>query len=193
MVRAVLQRVGAEPQQPLAGEIAVRLDGMRRRGLVKRQPHIPSAVMAIGQLAQADVDQRASTEEVRIEEFEIQALPIGILTVRERELGRRPQEIALREAQTPCLVATHAREARLWLRAPTIRGDGPQREFPAGLSTDGIEAHLTKHTERAQRSVTLFHAREIERIAAIQQQSSPDYPLARAHMQTIGDTRNPIG
>src|SRR5919197_1834531 len=115
---------------------------------------------------------------MRIDELEIETAAVGVLAVDQRNLGCGAEEIALDQPEPPRVVAAHAREARLWLRAPAVGGDGPQREFAARPRTDRIDTHRAKHAERAQIPFALLHARGIERIAAIQEQPPPDHRLA---------------
>src|SRR6266571_8907708 len=87
---------------------------------------------------------------MRVDEFEIEPAAVGIAAINERQLCRCAEEIALDKTHFPGVVAPHAREARLRLRAPTVRGHGPQREFAVRLA-HGVDAHLPKDAEVAQR------------------------------------------
>ncbi len=192
MARAVEQQIVPKPQDSLVRRLAVRLDRMLRRGLVKRQTEIPFAVPAIGEIVMPHHDQRATPEEVWIREFEIEVAAVGVFAVRDRDLSRRTEKIALHETDFPGLIACDRREARLRLRAPTVRVHRAQRE-PAVGQAHRIHAHLAKHAEVPQQPLTFFHARKVERIAAIEQQSPPDHPLPRPHVQPVGHIRDPIG
>src|SRR5947208_9017123 len=130
MARAVQQHVVTKPQHPLVSELTVRLDRMWSRGLVKGQPKVPFAVMSVGEIAVAQVERCTAAEEMRIDEHEVETATVRIAAVQQRQLRGRAEKIALGEADVAGVVATRAREARLRLRAPPIRGNGPDRELP---------------------------------------------------------------
>src|SRR5438552_1017482 len=71
MARAIEERVIAKAQYALAGELAICFEGMRRRGLVKRQPEFPLAAVAVRKVAVPHIEQRPAAEEVRVDEFEV--------------------------------------------------------------------------------------------------------------------------
>ena len=192
MARAVEQHVVAEAQHPLVGEFAVGLDRMRRRRFVERQSELPFAAVAVGEVAVACLEQRPAAEEMRVDEFEIEAAAVGIAAIDERQLCRRAEKIALDKTHVPGVVAAHAGEARLRLRAPAVRGHGPEGELAVPLA-HRIDAHLTKHAEVPQRPFTFLDAREIEGIAAIEQQAPADDRLPRAHVQLVRQAGDPVG
>src|SRR5439155_23458019 len=78
------------------------------------------------------------------------------------------------------------------LRAPAVRGHGPEGELAVPLA-HRIDAHLTKHAEVPQPPFTFLDAREIEGIAAIEQQAPADDRLPRAHVQLVRQAGDPVG
>src|SRR3989441_8656617 len=82
-------------------QLTVRLDRMRRRGLVKGQPEVPFAVMSVGEIAVARGERRAAAEEMRIDEHEVETATVGTAAVQQRQLRGRTEKIALGEADVP--------------------------------------------------------------------------------------------
>src|SRR5256885_582076 len=113
MARAVQQHVVAKPQHPLVSELTVRLDRMRRHGLVKGQPEVPFAMMPVGEIAVAQVERCTAAEEMRIDEHEVETATVRIAAVQQRQLRGRAEKISLGEADVPGVVAARAGEARL--------------------------------------------------------------------------------
>ena len=190
---AVQERVVPKAEHALLCGFTVGLERVRRGGLVKRQAELPFAAEAVGKIPVAQLEHRAAAEEQRIDEVEIEMAPIGVAAVDERHLRGRAEKIALDEADVPRVVAPHAREAGLGLRAPAVRSHRAQREFPVRLGANGIHAHRPKHAEGAQGPLAFCHSRRIERSTSVQQQAAADHPLARPPVQLVRQVRDPIG
>src|SRR5205823_4005553 len=118
VARALDQRIVPKSQDSLVRRLAVRLNRMLGRCLMKRQTEIPFAAPAIGEIVMAHRNQRAPAKEVWVVEFEIEMAAVGVLAVRQRDLGRRAEKIALHETDVPGLVAGDRRVARWLLVAP---------------------------------------------------------------------------
>ena len=86
MAAAVHERVVAKPKDSLVRDLAVALERMGSRSLMKRQPEFPVAAIAVGQVAVSRRKQRAASDEVGVDEFEIEPPPVRIATVPERNL-----------------------------------------------------------------------------------------------------------
>src|SRR5881397_258096 len=131
------------------------------------------------------LQQGATSEEMWIDESQIEAPAVRVLAVDQPHFRRGAEEIALDEAKLPRLVAPHTRVARPWLCAPTIRRHRTQGEFVARAGSYRVDAHESEYTQRPQHSLTLFHACRIERISGVQQQPAANHPRPRPHMQPV--------
>src|SRR5712664_1878475 len=114
--------------------------------------------MSVGEIAVTQVERRTAAEEVRIDEHEVETATVRTAAVQHRQLRGRAEKISLGETDIPGIVAARAREARLGLRAPPIRRNGPDCEPPARLGADRVHPHRAKHPEGAPRSLAFLHA-----------------------------------
>src|SRR5437899_5503635 len=93
------------------------------------------------------LQQGATSEEMWIDESQIEAPAVRVLSVDQPHFRRGAEEIALDEAKLPRLVAPHTRVARPWLCAPTIRRHRTQGEFVARA---GSYRRSEEHTSELQ-------------------------------------------
>src|SRR5438105_14284740 len=192
MAAAIHERVVAKPKNSFVRDLAVALERMGSGSLMKRQPEFPVATIAVGQVAVSRREQRAASDEIGIDELEIEPPPVRIAAVLERNLRGGSQKVALDKSHLPRLVAAHTGEARLRLRAPTVGGDRADDELAVDGRTHGIDTHGSEYAECPQCALALLHPRAIERIAAVHQETPANDPLSRADMQRVRHMGHPV-
>src|SRR5205085_3940954 len=107
MAATIHERVVAKPKDSFVRDLAVALERMGSGSLMKRQPEFPVATIAVGQVAVSRREQRAASDEIGIDELEIEPPPVRIAAVLERNLRGGSQKVALDKSHLPRLVAAH--------------------------------------------------------------------------------------
>src|SRR5438105_4083480 len=159
MAAAIHERVVANPESSVVVDLAVALVRLVSGNLMHRQPEFPVATIAVGQVAVSRREQRAASDEIGIDELEIEPPPVRIAAVLERNLRGGSQKVALDKSHLPRLVAAHTGEARLRLRAPTVGGDRADDELAVDGRTHGIDTHGSEYAECPQCSLSSIRAR----------------------------------